>query len=70
VDLTELRYRELAAKFIRLAQRTTSTELANTFLDLARHYDSLAKIHAKYQKISDASVPVPGSERNDGGNAT
>jgi hypothetical protein len=70
VDLTETKYRKLAAYFIRLAQRTTSTGLANTFLTLAGHYDNLAKVHAKYRKVTDASSSVPVSERAANDNAT
>jgi hypothetical protein len=70
VDLIERHYRKLVAQFVRLAQRTTSSGLANTYLVLASHYDNLAKIHAKYQKSPDASSPVPVCERTANHDAT
>jgi hypothetical protein len=70
VDVTELRYRKLAAEFIMLAQRTTSIGLADTFIALAGHYGSLAKIHAKYKNVAHASSSVPAGERDGSDNAT
>jgi hypothetical protein len=70
VDVIELGYRKLAAKFIKSAQRTKSPELADTYLVLARHYEALAKMHAKHPNVAPASSSVPLRERDDSDCAT